>query len=229
MELEVSLRANFALSESKAACQPERMKTNRRAGLIALLLALLAPLVMLVGITPAQAATTYVKYPWSSTIYEVSNGSAGRITLNEWVAAGQPNPQTVSWVPNSDVFKYQTTPSEIFVRGPGDPDAHHLTAAEWVAMGQPAPQSWGSYIYKYTWNDNVVHRIGNEYWRLDTQLWNSFGQPTPQYVRSLPGDSWCRIPSNGQIYFSNTFASVPAMYVTAQQYATAGSPSYVTC
>jgi hypothetical protein len=206
------------------------MKTKRRAGLTALLLAILAPLVMLVGITPAQAATTYMKYSWSSDIYRVVDGGAGtKLTLAQWQAAGQPTPSTVNWIPGSAVFRYQTSTNEIFVRAPGGTVTHHLTTAEWVAMGQPGPQVDPNYFYKYTWNDNVVRRAGNEYYWLDAQWWSAFGQPTPQYVQSLPGDSWCKVPNGNNIYFSNPPAGVPAMYVTAQMYAAAGSPRYVTC
>jgi hypothetical protein len=206
------------------------MKTKRRAGLTALLLAILAPLVMLVGITPAQAATTYVKYPWSEDIYLVNDGYTVRVlSLAEWQALGQPTPSTVNWIPGSAVRRNNTSPSELFVWGPYSGSAHHLTLSEYQAMGSPTPESSGNSFYKYTWNNYVVGYTGSHRYTLRPEDWNFEGQPTPAYVKSLPGDSWCRIPSNGQIYMSNTTWGVPAMYVTAAMYAAAGSPSYVTC
>src|ERR1700712_3553208 len=110
------------------------MFTSRKIALLVAAVALIAPIAL--SALPAQAAVTYQKYSWSPAIYQVTDGSAIQLTLQQWNALGNPAPQTVNWIEGSQVVKYSTNADELFMVEPGPKVArHHLTFSEYAKTG----------------------------------------------------------------------------------------------
>jgi hypothetical protein len=136
----------------------------------------------------------YVKTPWSNCIYNRSTRPVEHVTQSQWNAAGNPTPSTVYRIPGDEVYRYTTSPTELFISSPlsGDPacsNSHHLTLAEWQAMGTPAAYQYGNQFIKTASNPTIyfgdpVH--GAAFTPLSYDLWLNFGLPTPQIVSSIP-------------------------------------------
>lgn len=212
------------------------MKMKLRNKLLAALTVTVMPVTILLGAAPATAAGAFVKYSWSSTLYtSYGNDVWNNATPYQWQQAGSPAPITVNWINGSTLLRNTTSTSEIFIEGPSldGEDWHHLTGAQFSATGRPASQiqSSGMGFHGYTWNSNITWASGGQYRALSYENWTrAWDSPTPSLKQRYAGDSFCRVPSTGAIYWSNTTRGINnAARLTPAQYAGAGSPSYSTC
>jgi len=194
----------------------------------------IALLAIVVAAAPAQAAPDgYQKYSWSPNIYRTGYGGPVKLTLAEWLSAGSPRPQVVDWIDGSQVVRYPTNRSELFLEEPASSAArHHLTPSEWAKTGGRAPSVDGEHaLYGYLWNEHIL--IGHPTGVLEhatPQAWSDLGSPSPEKRGTFGGDLFCQNASDGAIFWSNPGAGLfDPLHLTPTQYAQAGYPSFITC
>lgn len=186
---------------------------------------------------PAAAPVSYVKYPWSSTIYAVSFFGPNRaewvwntLTFDQWTRAGRPAAVNATWIQGSVFYKYASNPSEVFVEVPPNPIAHKLTLSEWQAAGSPGPIPLSSQgFYKYPWASEIGHvtdiNTGAGY-PVSYNYWSEADFPTPQVVSHVNGEEVWKFSFSNQLYLDSpiTGCFYPLNY---SQWAALGFPAPV--
>lgn len=148
--------------------------------------------------TPRPAATNFVKYSWSPTIYAVTFFGDQRnewvwsaITYSEWQRAGFPAARNAGWVQGTYFYKWGTN-AELFAIAP-DGAYKKLTFQDWTDAGRPAPVDRANEgFFKYSWNDTII-RMDNiaagQGRGIGYAEWQREAFPTPQVVGRVPGDT----------------------------------------
>lgn len=115
--------------------------------------------------------STYYRYAGDQTIYVSLNGQEHRLTYQEWVAAGLPNPTVrnqymkLSW--DDTIVKYQEYEGRLLI--------YSLGYQSWAYDGFPAPQVRpslpGDYICKYSWSDTLFYYGSSHFGALTWGQW----------------------------------------------------------
>ncbi|MBX7445463.1 MULTISPECIES: HNH endonuclease family protein [unclassified Arthrobacter] len=180
---------------------------------------------------PTPAATDFVKYPWSPTVYAVTFWPGGenywqwtRLTFEQWNRAGQPFPRIAGWIKGSYYYQWGSNYSEIFVEGE-DGINHKLTLKEWEDSGRrPFQQRNSEGFYALYWAPELA-RMTDVYTGAGRPLgyaeWQEEGFPTPQRTQRIKGDQFYQDYGNPTVYYAG-----PGMNraVTFQEWQAAGSP-----
>ncbi|MCF4120383.1 hypothetical protein L1785_05270 [Antribacter sp. KLBMP9083] len=141
---------------------------------------------------PKPSQTSFVKYPWSPTVYAVTFFGDERqewlwatLTFEQWSRAGSPPARIAGWIAGSYYYQWGTS-AEVFVQGQDDV-IHKLTFAEWEVSGFMPPEQ--------RWNEGFVQRSGNPtiFWMPDLSVpqmtpitydeWRRQDSPTPKLVK----------------------------------------------
>ncbi|MFE6236712.1 hypothetical protein [Cellulosimicrobium sp. NPDC057862] len=184
--------------------------------------------------TPRAVPTSFVKYPWSSTIYAVSffdNASDQwewrKVTFSEWSRAGKPAPRTAGWIEGSTYHQWATS-SEVFVELDGQ--VHRLTFNQWKAAGSPSPRVQAdSGFMKLSWNSSIAYMLsigGGQGYPVNLAEWRAEGSPTPKTQRMLPGDYVCSYSWTDELWYDGSSYYGALSY---EQWKAAGFPSPVPC
>lgn len=138
--------------------------------------------------TPKPAATEFVKYSWSPTVYAVTmlgdeqyEWIVRDISYSEWARAGYPQPRVTSSIPGGSYVKFASS-DELFAVSPSS-DFHKLTYQEWQTSGFPQPERWsvgyvqfpGDVNIYYAWNFPSTEDI----WPISYEMWSDYDFPTP--------------------------------------------------
>jgi hypothetical protein len=181
--------------------------------------------------TPAVAATDFVKYPWSPTVYAVTFWPGGEsywmwtpLSFQQWLTAGKPSPRNAGWIEGSYYYQWGTSP-ELFVEG-ADGVNHKLSYQEWAASGfrAHAKRSNEGYL-KLSWAPEFARMLD-----LSTGAgrpmgyaeWEAEAFPTPRTVQRVPGDTFYSFRGSPTIWYAGPGMNRP---VTLQEWQAAGSPS----
>ncbi|MDB5185027.1 MAG: hypothetical protein JWN38_835 [Candidatus Saccharibacteria bacterium] len=161
-------------------------------------------------------APRYVKYSWSSCVYDTASSPAKHLSPSQWAAVGNPSPVTVAHITGDYVLHYATNPSALYLV---QPDAscgnHYLTLSEWQAMGSPAAVSNPARFYKSASNPTIYS--GGV--AISYPQWTLWGSPSPVISANPQQDSitpavthWTTIPT---IYAKSSYTpSISACYLT---------------
>jgi hypothetical protein len=184
---------------------------------------------------PEPAATDFVKYPWSETVYAVTFWPGGEsnwlwtpLTYPMWVAAKFPTPRIAGWIKDSYFYKWATS-DELFVEGP-DGVNHKLSYKEWANSGFRAffVRADEGFI-KLSWAPELarISSLGTGAGRpLGYAEWQEEGFPTPLVVQRVDNDSFYQACDNADIWYAG-----PGMNrrVSFQEWRAAGSPTPTAC
>lgn len=171
--------------------------------------------------TPTPAATNYVKYPWSPTVYAVTFFGSERdewlwdaVTYNQWGRAGFPTPRNAGWIEGSYYYKWGTS-SELFVEGP-DGVNHKLTYPEWQDSNfMPPVQRSNEGFVKYSWDSTVVRMTNLAFGQghaVGYGEWSAEAFPTPQVVTRITGDQVYRNYGDSRIWYAGPGLNRPITY-----------------
>lgn len=176
---------------------------------------------------PEQAAGSFVRYPWSSSIYSVEFTSPEwiwkRLNYDQWQQMGQPAPRIAGFIKGTSFYRHQRS-SDIFASAE-DGSLHKLSLQEWYDAGAPSPAvrtsayfktSWASTIY-FNANANVEgsRSIGFAEWAVA-------GFPAPVVDNFVPFSFYWGLPSGGDIYYRTPDGS--DVLLSFDQWQRAGSP-----
>jgi hypothetical protein len=199
---------------------------------------------------PVAARVTYHAYTWSSDVLadlrfgEDDRPEATRLSFAEWQRVGTPRPVTTSLPESGYAFRFGSS-SEVFVDTDlllrdGGPltTTHKLTYAEYVHLGSPTlteqvadnfPFS-GMFMRKLSWNPAIVWEIPENASgdALTYDEWAAFAFPTPQVVRSFPGDRYCQAAGSADITYRG-YAAPDGLKLSYGQWVAAGSPTPTRC
>lgn len=184
---------------------------------------------------PTAAPTAFEKYSWNPAI--VATSQFGNLAYVEhldheaWEFSGFRAPTEVGRLPGTDVWRWASSPDELFAGFHLSPDvpAHRLTLLEWQAMGAPVPEDKGRRYFRLTWVPEQIaanatsSEIGS---RVDYDSWAHQGYPTPDTLTIGPNDFICKSPTSDELrYFGAIFQGV----LTMQQWAATGYAPYQPC
>ncbi|WP_440694091.1 hypothetical protein [Clavibacter nebraskensis] len=200
---------------------------------------------------PAAAGVTYRAYTWSSDVLaDLTFGTddraeATRLSSAEWQRVGSPRPVTTS-LPSSAIAYSFASSSEVFVntsmlpQGDSAPTTtHKLTYAEYTHLGSPQlaeefghdsyPFS-GMFMRKLAWSPAIVWEIPENASGdvLTYDEWAAFAFPTPQVVKSFPGDRYCQAAGSADITYRG-YAAPDGVKMSYAQWVTAGKPAPARC
>jgi len=183
--------------------------------------------------TPSRAPVSYVKYPWSPSIYAVSFFDSGRedwywtqLTYEQWQRAGAPRAQNAGWIEGSSFYRWASS-AELFVEGP-DGSIHKLTHGEWADSGfYPPTTQWSSGFYKYPWSSSIGYLYDTRSgagWQISYAEWRNEGFPTPQTVSHVVGEEVWKSRYSPQLYLDSPIVGLWHP-LTGPQWAALGYPS----
>jgi hypothetical protein len=181
--------------------------------------------------TPTPAATDFVKYPWSPTVYAVTFWPGGEnywmwtgLSFAQWQTAGYPTPRNAGWIKDSYYYQWGTS-SEIFVEG-ADGVNHKLSYQEWADSGfrNYVKRSNEGYM-KLTWAPEFA-RMSNLSTGAGRPMgyaeWQEEAFPTPQAVQRIPGDKFYKDCGSSTIWYAGPGMNRP---VSLREWQDAGSPA----
>lgn len=187
--------------------------------------------------SPQLTPVTYVKVPWSTTVYALivwprsqEDTEVRQVAVLGWpeyVAAGRPRVQTVAHVKGTRYVTLDSSKREIHARTP-DGARTRLTYAQWRAASEPTPQVEHGGYYRAPWSKDI-HEVsaGGKVTRLTYAAWVARGEPTP----ALTPVRYVKTPWNPDVYALLTWPSSPSDRTVGQvaalgwkEYAAAGQP-----
>jgi hypothetical protein len=184
---------------------------------------------------PEPAATDFVKYPWSETVYAVTFWPGGEsnwlwtpLTYPMWEAAKFPTPRNAGWIKDSYFYKWATS-DELFVEGP-DGVNHKLSYKEWANSGFRAffHRADEGFI-KLSWAPELA-RISSLGTGAGSPLgyteWQEEGFPTPLVVQRMDHELFYMGCDSTDIWYAG-----PGMNrrISFQEWQAAGSPTATAC
>ncbi|CAQ01850.1 hypothetical protein ACR8AL_07655 [Clavibacter sepedonicus] len=201
---------------------------------------------------PAAAGVTYHAYTWSPDVLaDLTFGTddraeATRLSFAEWQRVGSPRPVTTSLPEVGYAFSYGSS-SEVFVDTfllflhggtPLTAPTHKLTYAEYVHLGSAElaynvadnyPFS-GMFMRKLAWSPAIVWEIpqNGSGDLLSYDDWAARAFPTPQVVKSFPGDRYCQAAGSSDITYRG-YAAPGGVKMSYSQWAAAGRPAPARC
>jgi hypothetical protein len=201
--------------------------------------------------TPVPASATFYGSTWSPVVYaEIALDDypvALPISFGEWQRAGSPRPITTQLSSTAGVYKWASS-SEVFAsiaslsRSAGRTQFtdHKLTYDEYRHLGSPALAEQpgegnvfydSSYVRKLSWLPSIVieDTKNGQGELLSYEAWAAAAYPTPQVVKSFPGDRFCQAPGSADITYRGYAASDDGLKLSYSQWAAAGKPSPTRC
>ena len=181
--------------------------------------------------TPTAATTSFVKYPWSATVYAVTFWPGGEdawmwtpLSFAQWQTAGKPAPRVAGWIKGSFYYQWGTS-AEIFVEGI-DGVNHKLSYQEWADSGFRAYDKRANEGFlKLSWApefarlSNVATGAGRP---LGYAEWKEEAFPTPTAVQRITGDTFYKDCGSATIWYAGPGMNRP---VSFQEWQAAGSPA----
>jgi hypothetical protein len=201
--------------------------------------------------SPVSAGVTYHGYSWSADVLadlrfgDDDRPEATRLTFAEWQRVGSPRPVTTSLPESGYAFRFGSS-SEVFVDTDlllrdGGPltTTHKLTYSEYVHLGSPQlteTLNHDSYPFadmfmrKLAWSPAIVWEIPDNACGdvLTYDEWAAFAFPTPQVVKSFPGDRYCQAAGSADITYRG-YAAPDGVKMSYVQWVTAGRPAPARC
>lgn len=183
--------------------------------------------------SPIPAATDFVKYRWSPTIYAVSyfDGGwlwSGPLAFEQWQKAGYPAPRNAGFIDGTRYHKWATS-GEIFAWAP-DNTTHKLSYSDWAASGFQEPEYRTNEGYqKLAWNGTIAKMFlvnTGDGFPISYSEWEREAFPTPQTVSRFPGDEFCQYPWSPDIFY---YGPIWLGQISYQQWAAAGYPRPTPC
>ncbi|MBM7410733.1 hypothetical protein JOE38_000556 [Clavibacter michiganensis] len=199
---------------------------------------------------PTRESATFFGSTWSPVVYaEIALPDypvSLPISYGEWQRAGSPRPVTTRLSSTAGVYKWASS-SEVFSSiaslsrsvGRTEFTDHKLTFDEYRHLGSPALAEQpgegnvfyaSSYVRKLPWLPSIViedtRNVQGELLSYDS--WASYAYPTPQVVKSFPGDRYCMAAGSPDITYSG-YAAPDGVKMTYSQWVAAGSPRPTTC
>lgn len=179
----------------------------------------------------AAAATDFVKYAWSPTVYAVTFWPGGEsswmwtpLFYPQWLTAGRPAPRLSGWIQGSYYYGWGTG-DEIFVQG-ADGVRHKLTAQEWAASGYRAFDTRGnsgfmklSWANEFAFMSDLTSGAGRP---VGFAAWQAEAFPTPAVRQRITGDQFYREYGNSTIWYACPGMNRPVSY---GEWAAAGFPA----
>ncbi|MBP1232171.1 hypothetical protein JOE40_001815 [Arthrobacter sp. PvP102] len=155
---------------------------------------------------PERTAGSFVRYPWSSSIYSVEFASPAwlwkRLSYADWLQLGQPAARIAGFIQGTSYYQHQYS-SEVFARGE-DGVLHKLTFDEWSAAGRPAPSRLVSGYFKTSWMGTVYYNanVKVEGSRpINYAEWSAAQLPTPVVDEYVPFSFYWKPVNSGNIYY----------------------------
>ncbi|WP_043676307.1 hypothetical protein [Clavibacter michiganensis] len=200
---------------------------------------------------PRAAGVAYHAYTWSPdvladlTFGPDDRAEATRLSFAEWQRVGSPRPVSTS-LPSSAIAYSFASSSEVFVNtsilykdGSAPTVTHKLTYAEYTHLGSPQlAEEFGHdsypfsdmYVRKLAWSPAIVQEIPKNASgdALTYDEWAALAFPTPQVVKSFPGDRYCKAAGSSDITYRG-YAAPTGVKMTYSQWVTAGRPAPATC
>lgn len=200
---------------------------------------------------PTPAGVTYHAYTWSSDVLaDLTFGTddraeATRLSFAEWQRVGSPRPDSTS-LPSSAIAYSFASSSEVFVNtsilfedGNAPTITHKLTYAEYTHLGSPQlAEEFGHdsypisdmYVRKLAWSSAVVQEIpkNGSGDALTYDEWAALAFPTPQVVKSFPGDRYCQAAGSSDITYRG-YAAPDGVKMSYSQWVAAGRPAPGRC
>ena len=187
---------------------------------------------------PAAATVAYRGFTWSPDIYadiQTEPGAVSTLGLSysQWASAGSPAPTKNVLPAASSLYKYSYS-DELFVSvlsfADDVPVNHKLTFAEYSALGRPTPTVSSDSFRKLGWFPAIVGRTVPSYdiEAIDYDIWEYWGKPTPQIVKSFDGDRFCKAAGSADIRYVGIAAPQGAK-LSFSQWREAGSPAPARC
>jgi hypothetical protein len=181
--------------------------------------------------TPSSAATDFVKYSWSPTVYAVTYWPGGaaswqwtRLNFTQWQSAGKPSARNAGWIKGTSYYKWATS-SELFASGE-DGVLHKLTAAEWAAAGQqPYSTRTDQGYVKLTWAPGMALMTSISTGKgspITYTQWSNSAFPTPQSAQRITGDQFYQNFGNSTIWYAGPTMNRP---ITYKEWLAAGKPA----
>jgi len=184
---------------------------------------------------PEPAATDFVKYPWSETVYAVTFWPGGEsnwlwtpLTYPMWEAAKFPTPRIAGWIKDSYYYKWATS-EELFVEGP-DGVNHKLSYKEWANSGfrgyfNRADEgfirlSWAPELGRISSLSTGAGRP------LGYSEWQEEAFPTPLVVQRMANELFYQACDSTDIWYAG-----PSMNrrISFQEWLAAGAPTATAC
>lgn len=181
--------------------------------------------------TPRPAATDFVKYSWSPTIYAVTFFGNQRhewvwnqVTFGEWSRAGFPTARSAGWIQGTYFYKWGTS-DELFAIAP-DHSYRKLSGNEWAAAGFPSPDNRSNEGFiKYSWNSTIVRMTdlaAGQGYAINYAQWQAEAFPTPRVVTRVAGDQVYQNYGSADIWYAGPGVNVK---LSAAQWRSMGSPA----
>ncbi|WP_317232156.1 hypothetical protein [Clavibacter capsici] len=201
--------------------------------------------------SPRAAGVTYHAYTWSPDVLadlhfgDDDRTEATQLSFAEWQRVGSPRPVTTSLPESGYAFSYGSS-SEVFVDtslllrdgGPVTAPTHKLTYAEYVHLGSPelaeaAADNYpfsGMFMRKFAWSPAIVWEIpqNGSGDLLSYDDWAARAFPTPQVVKSFPGDRYCKAAGSSDITYRG-YAAPDGVKMSYAQWVAAGRPAPARC
>jgi hypothetical protein len=184
---------------------------------------------------PEPAATDFVKYPWSETVYAVTFWPGGEsnwlwtpLTYPMWEAAKFPTPRIAGWIKDSYFYKWATS-EELFVEGP-DGVNHKLSYREWANSGFRGYFNRADEGFiKLSWAPELgrISSLSAGAGRpLGYSEWREEGFPAPLVVQHVDKELFYQACDSTDIWYAG-----PSMNrrISFQEWRAAGSPMATAC
>jgi Cysteine-rich secretory protein family len=155
---------------------------------------------------PERSAGSFVKYPWSSSVYSVEFSSPAwrwkRLTYADYLQLGQPAVRIAGFIQGTTYYQHYRS-SDVFALGE-DGVLHKLTLAEYEAAGRPTPGPRRDAYYKTTWSPIIYYNanVNVEGSRPVTYSeWSQAQFPTPALENYVPFSFYWKPANSGNIYY----------------------------
>jgi hypothetical protein len=200
---------------------------------------------------PVPASATFSGSTWSAVVYAEIDLPEYPVSLpisyGEWQRAGSPRPTTNRLSSTASVYKWASS-SEVFAsravlsRSAGRTESidHKLTYDEYRHLGSPAlavqPGEGNvfydsTYVRKLAWLPSIVieDTKNAQGELLSYTAWAAAAFPTPQVVKSFPGDRYCQAAGSPVITYRGYAASDDGLQLSYAQWVAAGKPAPTRC
>jgi hypothetical protein len=181
---------------------------------------------------PQLAASEYVKYAWSPSVFAVTRlGSEANwlwvhLSFQQYQTAGSPTPSITGWIKGSTYYKWETS-SGIFVKGP-DGVKHQLTYAEWRESGfQQFATNTNQGFAKLSWSSDIAfmsNLSGGGGHPIGYAEWKSEGFPAPAVYQRFTNDQFYKYSGDSTIWYAGPTMNRP---INFQEWKAAGFPEPV--
>ncbi|MFT7766373.1 hypothetical protein [Clavibacter tessellarius] len=200
---------------------------------------------------PVPATATYFGSTWSPDIRADialdDDVVSLPLTYREWQRAGSPRPTTDGMSATEGAYKWASS-AEVFASvvvlsretGRREEIDHKLTYDEYRHLGSPelaAQPGEGdvfydsSYVRKLAWLPSIVieDTRNTQAELLSSASWAALAYPTPQVVKSFPGDRFCQAPGSADITYRGYAAPGDGLKMSYAQWVAAGKPAPTRC